>query len=326
MGLRGGIGRTRNFRVSWIYAAAHGCGNIAAMDEAHDIRAFVEVARSGSFLRAAAILGQTKSALSKAVARLEDRLGVRLVTRTTRHLSLTDEGRSFLADCERILGELEAAGDRVRRHRGAPSGALRVELPLLWGREQIVPLLPSFRRIYPDIHLRVLFADSRLPRLDDAVDLRVRVGESSEAEYVSKPLLSTRAIVVGAPSYLAHAGTPPSPDALARHTCVHYMHPTTLAAYPWYFRRGGAVFSRVYETPLMLSFPEAMRDAAIAGLGLVQGPDFLFSEAIARGRLTQVLEEYAAAGPTICIVWRHNRYLPQRVRVFIDWMCEAVKS
>src|SRR5579884_3771057 len=115
------------------------------MDDAHDMRAFVEVARSGSFQRAATILGQTKSALSKAVARLEDRIGVRLVTRTTRQLALTDEGRSYLADCERILAEIEGAADRVRQQRAAPRGPLRVEFPLLWGREQVVPLLARFR-------------------------------------------------------------------------------------------------------------------------------------------------------------------------------------
>ncbi len=295
------------------------------MDDAHDIRAFVEVARSGSFQRAATILGQTKSALSKAVARLEDRIGVRLVTRTTRQLALTDEGRSYLSDCEQILAAIEAAADRVRQQRAAPRGPLRVEFPLLWGREQVVPLLSRFRQSYPEVSLRVLFADSRLPRIDDSVDVRIRVGESSEAEHISKPLLRTRAIIVASPDYLSHAGRPRSPDDLPGHTCVHYMHPMTLAAFPWYFKLGGKVIQRTFDTPLMLSYPDAMRDAAIAGLGLVQGPDFLFSSAIAAGRLEPVLAGYAAPGPTICIVWRRNRYLPQRVRAFIDWLSALVK-
>ena len=295
------------------------------MQDAHDLRAFVEVARSGSFHRAATTMGQTKSAVSKAVARLEDRLGVRLVVRTTRQLTLTEEGRSYLADCEEILGSIEAANDRVKLRRVKPGGTVRIEFPLLWGREQIVPLLPDFRRSYPEISLQLLFADSRLARHDDFVDVRVIVGPCDDASFISNPLLTTRAITVAAPDYLSQAGIPRSPDDLLRHTCLHYIHPTTRESYPWLFNGDRKAVGRRLTSPLMVSHPDAMRDAAIAGLGLVQGPDFLFSAALAGGRLQQVLAEFATAGPTISVAWRQNRYLPQRVRILIDWLRHAAR-
>jgi LysR family transcriptional regulator for bpeEF and oprC len=295
------------------------------MQDAHDLRAFVEVARSGSFHRAATSMGQTKSAVSKAIARLEDRLGIRLVVRTTRQLTLTEEGRSYLADCEDILGSIEAANDRVRLLRVRPAGTVRVEFPLLWGREQIVPLLPEFRRDFPDIALQLLFADSRLARHDDFVDVRVIVGPCDDPSFISNPLLTTRAITVASPGYLAQAGIPHSPDDLLRHTCVHYFHPTTRESYPWLFKGDRKAVGRRLSSPLMVSYPDAMRDAALAGIGIVQGPDFLFSEGLASGRLRQVLEEFATAGPTISVAWRQNKYLAQRVRILIDWLRKAAR-
>lgn len=294
------------------------------MDQLHDIRVFIEVATAGSFMRAGNAIGQTSSAVSKAIRRLEDDLQVRLLLRTTRQVYLTEEGRTYLKECERILNDLTFASEAVASGKAKAQGQLRVEFPLLWGRKEVVPALPKFVERYPKIELRLIFSEHQLDMIRDNLDLCVRVGMQNQPELVAKPLVPTRAIVVAAPSYLQRAGTPKSPDDLQRHDCLQFLD-ARLNPVPWHFKRGAKAIKRTFKSRFMFNYPAAMRDAALAGLGLVQGPDLLFEDALKRGRLVQVLDAWATAGPSICIAWPQNRYLSQRARVFIDWLCELVK-
>lgn len=295
------------------------------MNQLHDIRAFVEVARSGSFLKAGNAIGQTSSAVSKAIRRLEAALDVRLLTRTTRRLILTDEGQKYLQDCERILQEFQEATDAVSRRKASAAGNLRVQLPFLWGRDELLPTLSRFYERYPSIRIEFIFNERKLDMMEERIDVAVRVGLPRLPELVAKPLLPTRAMIVVSPSYLQRKGTPKNPDELEQHVCLPFLDPQRSGPMAWVFQRGGRSFSRSFDGPLLFNYPPAMRDAAIAGLGLVQGPDFLFADAIRRGKLVEVLEGWTGAGPPICIIWPQNRYLTQRARVFIDWLTALAK-
>jgi DNA-binding transcriptional LysR family regulator len=291
-----------------------------------DIAMFVEVARAGGFLRAAKQLGRSGSAVSKAIARLEEQLQVRLFLRTTRRIALTSEGAGYLSECERILLELEQAGEHAAEQRKSPSGVVRVQFPLLWGRETVIAGLRSFQQSFPDIELQFLFTEREIDLIEERIDIAVRVGASDDKNLMTKALVQTRSCVVGADSYLARAGTPSVPEDLQRHQCIHFLLPDGYQPLPWHLSLGGAVRYHVaHAPPLLLNDPYAMRDAAIAGLGLAQGPDFLFGEALKAGLLRRVLQRWEMAGPTICLVWAQNQFVPRRCRVFIDWISELIK-
>lgn len=295
------------------------------MNKLRDIRAFIEVARTESFFRAGEALGQSGSSVSKAVRRLEDELGVRLLLRTTRQVSLSEDGREFMKVCERLIEELEAAGDAVSKRRGSAQGVLTVQLPLLWGREAIVPALPKFLRTYPRMQLRLVFGDHDFGPLTEGVDVCVRLGMPEVTGLIAKPLMVTRSVIVAAPAYLQRFGIPSSPEELNKHACIHYLQQGSTKPVHWHFTRAGRTSYRIFQSALMLNDPPTMREAALHGLGLVQGPDFLFAEALRRGRLIRVLEEWEGDGPSIYIVWAHNRYASQRQRVFIDWLVSLIK-
>jgi LysR family transcriptional regulator, regulator for bpeEF and oprC len=293
-------------------------------DHLTDIRVFVEVSRLESFNRAAEALAATNSAVSKAIRRLEEALGTRLLLRTTRRVSLTEEGRSYLQDCQGILRDIDVATDAVVQRKGAPGGLVRVQLPPLWGREKVVPLLPEFMKAYPKIDLQIIISDRRLDPVDDHVDLIVRVGTLKEAGWVAKRLMPNRALIVAAPKYLDGAPLLKTPHDLLAHTCINYMVQGSFRPAPWVFTHAGKTTRRVFESQLMFNDPAAMREAALAGMGVVQGPDFLFAESLQDGALRQVLNDWEAAGPTITLVWRQDFFMPHRVRVFIDWLLKVV--
>jgi LysR family transcriptional regulator for bpeEF and oprC len=289
-----------------------------------DIYTFVEVARAGGFLRAARHLGRSGSAVSKAVTRLEEQLQVRLFLRTTRRIALTPEGSIFFQQCERILGEVEKASEEAVAQGRSPSGVLRVQLSQLWSREALVPELASFQASFPDIELQLVFTERDVDLIDERIDIAVRVGLVDEKTLIAKPLVHTRSCVVAARAYLDRAGTPSVPDDLKHHRCIHFLTPDAHQPLPWHLSRDDVVTYHVASSPpfLLVNDPYAMRDAAVAGLGLAQGPDFLFADALRSGLLQRVLRRWEMPGPVICLVWPRNQFLPRRARAFIDWIGE----
>ncbi|MGC3980849.1 MAG: LysR family transcriptional regulator [Steroidobacteraceae bacterium] len=295
------------------------------MDQLHDIRAFVEVARCGSFVRAGELLRQSNSAVSKAVSRLETRLDVRLFQRTTRHLALTEEGRGYFEDCLRVLGELERADDAVMQRKGEPHGQLKIHLPLLWAREVIVPALPDFQQRYPHISLQLVFSEVSVD-FRDGYDLSVQLERVLDENLVVRPLCPTRSMIVAAPEYLQRAGVPQHPDELERHECVRFIMSDRLAPVPWQFAIDDRLERRPMSGRIDVSDPQAMVAAALAGLGLIQGPDLILRDHVNAGRLQQVLQDWDTEGPTICMVWPHHRYMSLRLRVFIEWLAQIANE
>lgn len=286
------------------------------MDRLHAMQVFARVARMGSFSRAADDLGLSRAAVSESVAALEHHLGAKLLTRTTRRVALTSEGTEYLARCDRILGEVEAAEEGVRGARARPRGKLRVDVPTAFGRNLLLPALPPFMERYPELELDVRFNDRVVDLVAERVDVAIRVGTVRPPDYVARRIATTRRVVVGAPRYFAQFGRPERPDELVRHRLIGLLSGSTGRVIDWEFR--GARTPKL-AFAILFNHAEAQLGAAVTGAGLAQTIDLLAGEVIARGRLETVLDGYAGDGPPISLVSPESIHRSAKVRVFSDF-------
>jgi DNA-binding transcriptional LysR family regulator len=289
-------------------------------DRLDGIVAFVRAAEAHSFVGAAERLGISASAVGKAVARLERSLGVRLFHRSTRKIALTEEGRHFFERCQYILAELDEAKAVLAEAAQQPRGRLRVSLPAV-GYRFLLPVLPAFRWRYPDIELDLDFNDRLVDVIDSGFDVVIRSGELADSRLMARRLGSFQQGLYAAPVYLSSAGRPAVAEDLSAHACLRYRFPTTGKLQPWAFD-GGLQYES--KPTLQCNNMEALREAAIAGLGIAYMPDFLVSDALADGRLEAVLESQRYTAGQFSIVWPSGRQLSPKVRVFVDFMCAAL--
>ena len=298
------------------------------MDRLGNISVFLSVAEHGSFARAGNIIGVSGSAVSKNVARLEDRLRVRLFHRTTRALSLTDDGREFRDRCVHILADLAEAESQMSERAAAPSGVLRISLPATLGRVKIVPALGLFTSQFPGLRVEASLNDGAVNMVDSGVDVIVKIGEPRDSSLIMKRVGAVRYIVCAAPSYLARHGLPKTPDELAPHDCVKRLPYPCSPRGAWKFADPvtGAPFERPVSGMLSFDSAEAVANAALAGSGLAQLHDYLAEPYINSGELTQVMPEYSAEGPPICILYPSARHVAPKVRAFIDIVAELLSD
>ncbi|RKH58422.1 LysR family transcriptional regulator [Corallococcus aberystwythensis] len=293
--------------------------NRAPLDE---IFAFMSVVDAGSFVGGGQALGLTRSAAGKALARLESRLGVRLLNRTTRHLSLTDEGRVFHEHCLQVLAALDDAEASVGQRAGIPRGVLRLTLPDAFGRRRVLPLLRDYLRAWPDLQAEVSFTDRAADIIEEGYDLAVRINAtSSDTRLVSRIVARHPVFVCAAPSYLKAHGEPGTLEELATHECLLFSSRTRRQ--PWLLRqKGGSPVKVEGRSRLRLDSGEAIRDAAVAGLGIAYLPGFLVDEDLASGRLQALLPSCETEFVPIMAIYPSKRHLPAKVRRFIDLMVE----
>jgi LysR family transcriptional regulator for bpeEF and oprC len=288
-----------------------------------DLRAlaiFVKVAERRSFVRAAADLGITQSGVSNAISRLEDQLGVRLLARTTRQVGLTEDGAAYFERCRQVLADLEEAELVLKQTRLRPTGRLRIDMPLSFGRLKVVPLLGAFQAQYPDLKLVVSFADRYVDLVEEGVDVSVRFGALQDSTLIARRLTQTQFRLVGAPSYLAKYGRPRSPDDLTAHNCLALTLRDTKLARDWRFARAGVETTMTPSGNMSFSDGAALCDAACAGHGLAQLHDYYIDSAIATGQLEPVLEKLKPRLDPIWLVYPQTRHLSPKVRAFIDFM------
>ncbi|WP_245767955.1 LysR family transcriptional regulator [Stigmatella erecta] len=292
----------------------------------NDILAFMAVVDAGSFVAGGQALGLTRSAAGKAVARLEDRLGARLLNRTTRTLSLTDEGRLLYERGLQVLAAVDDAEASVAGPAGTPRGLLRLTVPDAFGRLLVLPILKKYLAAWPDVQVEVSFTDRRADIIEEGFDLAVRIGGMSEdTRLVSRVVARYKALLCAAPSYLAVRGEPRNIDALAGHDCLIFSSRTRRQG--WRFRADdGSWVKAPGRSRLRMDSGEALRDAAVAGLGIAFLPDFLVAEDVAAGRLRQVLPTLDAGDVEILAIYPTRRLLEPRVRRFIDLMADELGS
>lgn len=290
----------------------------------NEILIFMAVVDAGSFIGGGQAMGLTRSAAGKAVVRLEEHLGVRLLNRTTRTLSLTDEGRVFYDHGLQILAAVDEAETSVARPAGTPRGLLRLTAPDAFGRLVLLPLLNTYLKAWPDVQVEVSFTDRVVDMVEDGFDLAVRIGSANpDRQLVSRVVARYQAMLCASPGYLREHGQPHTIDALAGHDCLFFSSRTRKQS--WRFRdEDGAWIKSQGRSRLRLDSGEAIRNAAVAGLGIALLPDFLIAPDLASGQLQRVLPELDAGDVEVVALYPTRRFLEPRVRRFIDLMVDEL--
>jgi DNA-binding transcriptional LysR family regulator len=286
-----------------------------------DLDAFTAVARQRSFRGAANVRGVSASTLSEAVRRLEARLGVRLLNRTTRSVTPTEAGARLLERLVPALGEVGAALDAVNSFRDSPTGTLRLNVPTIVAREILPPIAASFLKAHPGITLEVATEDTYIDVLAAGFDAGIRYDERLEQDMIAVPIgpRVQRFVVGAAPSYLAAHGRPQHPSDLLQHACIRHRFPSG-ASLPWEFERNGEVVRVSPTGPLVAMTIELELGAAIAGLGVIASFEELLAPALASGALEPVLEDWCQSFSGPFLYYASRRHMPAPLRAFIDFV------
>jgi DNA-binding transcriptional LysR family regulator len=293
------------------------------MDRLATMEAFVRVAETKSFSEAARRLRSSKSLVSRQVADLEGHLGVRLFHRTTRALTLTEEGGAYLAQVTRILAEIEEADQAVSQTRAAPRGRLKVSAPMSFGILHLARAVPLFMAKYPEVELDLNLNDRYVDLVDEGLDLSIRVGRLNESSLVARKLADLRMILCASPAYLAAEGRPQTPEDLKSHRCLCYS--TNTLTPEWRLqRRDGTPWSLPIKAHLHANNGDVLRVAALAGSGIAFLPNFIVGADLQASTLSSILSEYAPEDVGIYAVYPHSRHLSPKVRVFIDFLVEHI--
>lgn len=286
-----------------------------------ELRAFVTVVAHGNFARAAAELGVSASALSRTIRELETRLGVRLLNRTTRSLSLTDAGERLHTRFKPAMMEMQSAVQDAVSSRDRPAGMLRVHVPNAPAAAFLEPVLGPFHAAYPDIVLDVTTEDSVPNIVEAGYDVGVRLGESLEADMVAVKLGGEqREIVVASPDYIARHGRPEEPADLLRHRCINWRQPGSPGLHKWQFVKNGRWFSVAVSGPLVVSHRGMAVTAAVQGVGLAFRAEGLLRSLIDQGKLVPLLEEWCGTFPGWYLCYPKQRYTSPSVRAFVDFL------
>ncbi len=294
-----------------------------------NVRLLLEVARRGSFAAAARANDIDPSSVSRLVAQAEAELGLRVFHRTTRQLSLTEAGEVYLGRIDGLLDELEMAREQAQGVSATPAGTLRLTTSVAFGQHCLLPLLPEFRRRFPDLALELMLTDANLELVAERIDLAIRLGASVSGDVVCAKLTDTRYRVCASPDYLAAAPALRRPADLGAHPCLLFALPDFRDR--WRFRDRAGVTQEVAVTGnLVMSNALALRDAARAGLGPALLADWLVDADIAAGRLVDVFPAFAAAATSFdtaaWLVYPSRAYLPNKVRVTIDFLRERLST
>lgn len=282
---------------------------------------FCLAAEQGSFVAAAHRAGVTPAAVSRSVARLEQRLGVRLFARTTRRIRLTDQGRTYHAQCRQALDQLVEAEREIGGQQQVPAGTVRISLPTPLGHLRLLPLLARFRQQHPAVHVDVHLGNRNVDFVGERFDLAVRGRAPPDSGLVARPLLDDPLVVVAAPAYLARAGVPATLDDLARHECIQFELPSSGQHVPWSFRRDGADID-VPTTGGLACAGDILATITLArhGGGLVQVPRFMVEDDLRSGTLVEVLQAAGGRTRVFSLLYPANRHMPLRVRVLVEFL------
>jgi DNA-binding transcriptional LysR family regulator len=280
------------------------------------------VVKAGSYTQAARSVGITRSAIGKAVVRLETRLDVRLLHRTTRRLSLTEEGRILYERCQQILDDLEQVDEIMASRRLTPSGVLKLTAPLSFGQRHILPILHRFQARWPSIQANISFTDRYVDVIEEGYDIAIRIGEPEvDSSIITRTLAWQQMVTCASPDYLQRCGTPQTPMALHEHDTVFFMNADRRRS--WRFKTDTG--SYIFEGPgkLNTDSSEAIRESALADFGLIHLPSYMLEEDLRQGTLVPVLESYREAAEPIRVIYPSRRHLSPRVRAFIDCLTDT---
>ena len=287
------------------------------MDRLDEINAFAAVADARSFTQAARRLGVSGAQVSKLVARLEDRLGARLLNRTTRDVALTDTGRAYLDRARALLDDFEALEGSVRDEAG-PKGLLRISAPVAFGATQLNPAFLDFAAAYPEVSLEVAYADRMVNLVEEGFDMSIRIGALPDSSLIARRLAPVRLVTAASPDYLQRRGTPQTPADLASHEAIIDLNMRDPQV--WAFGSGAALEEVRVQGRLRFSSADACLAAALAGFGVTHTPAFVAADSLRDGLLTPLLCNHEPATIHIHAVYPHARHLSSKVRAMVDFL------
>ncbi|MDB5631634.1 MAG: putative transcriptional regulatory protein LysR family [Tardiphaga sp.] len=280
--------------------------------------AFVRVVEAGSFTRVAEEQNSSQPTVSRQIAALEEHLGTRLFTRTTRKLTLTDDGRGFYERAKLALEAVSEAEDAVGRRRARPSGALRLAVPVVFGRLRVMPHLKGFLARYPEVSIDLVMNDGYSDLVEEGIDLAIRSGDITDTLLIAKKIGVTRRVLVAAPSYLRGKAIPTHPGDLAGHDCIPYTR--VAAGVTWRFEGPDGPVSVEAKGPVRTQNSEGIREAVMSGLGIGFVPVWHFTDEIQTGRVVVLLESFEPKPVPIHAVYPSRRFVPQKTRAMIDYL------
>jgi LysR family transcriptional regulator for bpeEF and oprC len=263
-----------------------------------------------------------KATVSTLIQSLETALSVKLLNRTTRHVSVTADGAAYYERCLRILSDVREAEESLSRTRLSPSGRLRVDAPTGLASDVLIPALPDFFARYPDIQLELGCSDRPVDLIEEGVDCAVRGGELSDSSLIARRVAILHFVSCATPGYLERYGRPAHPNDLLRHRCVNYFSARTGKIYDWDFSRNGERVQVALPGHIALNDSNAYIAAGLAGLGIVQSANFMFEPYIRAGKLEVILPDWVSDPLPVHVVYPQNRHLSAKVRVFVEWVAE----
>lgn len=282
------------------------------------VRLLVRVAETRSFTRAAGDLGLTQSGLSRAISRLENQLGVRLLQRNTRSVSLTPDGQMLYERSAPLLAELAEAERQMLDRRASPSGLLKISTPSLFGRKVVMPVIGELTLQYPDLRIEAVMTDRLVDIVDEGFDALLRTGDIQDQRLIARALPPLRWVTVAAPAYLARFGTPQTVDELKDHNCLTVRNLRTSRLVDWQFILEGKVQDVSVEGRLIFDIGDALVDGALGGFGIAQVMDFAVREDLAAGRLVPLLEDFAGRSRAISLVYPPSRQYSPKLMAFAE--------
>ena len=287
------------------------------MDE---LEVFVTVVEAQGFSAAAKRLDSTPAAVSRRIKALEQRLGVRLLQRTTRTLKLTEAGELYFREVSRLLGDLKAVEEQLEEVTGQASGELRIVAPMSFGQHRLAPVVARFALTHPKLRVTLRLEDRETDIVSEGIDLAIRIAYPSDSSLVSRPIASVPRYFCASPGYLARRGTPRAPSDLLQHDCLHYN--VISEREEWTFRGTQGDETIVIKGVFCSNNGEVLAEAAMQGLGITLLPDFIVADALADGRLVRILEGRERSPLTLSVLYPSRQHVPAKTRLFIDHMVE----
>jgi LysR family transcriptional regulator for bpeEF and oprC len=296
------------------------------MNKLQAMEVFVQVVDAGGFTRAAETMKLPKATVSTLIQSLEAALAVKLLHRTTRHVSVTADGAAYYERCLRILSDVREAEESLSRTRLSPSGRLRVDAPTGLAADVIVPALPQFFEQYPDIQLELGCSDRPVDLVEEGVDCAVRGGALGDSSLIARRVGILHFVTCASPAYLERYGRPVHPNDLLKHRCVNYFSARTGKIFDWDFTRDGERVQVALPGHIALNDSNAYIAAGIAGLGIVQMANFMMEPMIKEGLFELILEDWISDPLPVHVVYPQNRHLSAKVRVFVEWVAELFSN
>lgn len=296
------------------------------MDRIDLFRIFTRVVECSSFTRAAATLDLPRSSVSAAVQELETRVGARLLHRTTRKVSPTQDGAAFFERCLRLVADVEETESLFRQAEAKPSGKLRVDVPGRIGRLIIAPALPDFLTRYPGIDINLGVTDRAINLIEDSVDCVLRVGLLTDSGLIARPIGELELLNVASPAYLRRYGVPQTPSDLEQHWAVGYASPLRGRIEDWEWIENGLPQTFPMRARVTVNGAEAYIACCLAGLGLIQIPAYDVRHHLAAGELVEVMPRHRAAPMPMTLLYPHRQHLSRRLQIFADWLDQLMRA